>query len=51
MFIFYGVSCTYVIMDSIDWMFICIGVAALGIVGARYFEYKSLQEQNTIRHN
>jgi hypothetical protein len=33
-------------MDSIDWMFICIGIVAIGIVGARYFEYKTFQEQN-----
>ena len=33
-------------MDLIDWMFICIEIAVFGLVSARYFEYKALEEGN-----
>ena len=38
-------------MDSIDWMFICIKIAVLGLVGARYFEYKAALEERNYRCN
>ena len=38
-------------MDSIDWMFICIKIAVLGLVGAQYFEYEAVLEERNYRCN
>lgn len=38
-------------MSSTDWMFVFIGITAIGIIGTRYFEYKALEERTYRRCN
>jgi hypothetical protein len=36
-------------MNSIDGLFICLGITALGYIGVKYFEYK-LEEEKELRN-